>query len=206
MASELDANRRKANPKESGKNPTLHSRRTTFTILNMKALRVLFTSFAAPLLRPSVTTSWTRTMATTTTSLPDFGSPNFGITKKLSGHTFDATVEKVQEELKKVGFGVLTQIDMKATMEKKIATTLDRPYVILGACNPKLAHQALQTMPGVGLLLPCNIIVTEDKDGDVVVSALQPLTLFGVVDSSEHDMAPLANEVQALMQTVMDSL
>jgi uncharacterized protein (DUF302 family) len=141
-----------------------------------------------------------------TTTLPEFGSPSFGITKKLDVD-FDTAIDKIQDELKKVGFGVITKIDFKETMKKKLDTDLDRNYVILGACNPKLAHQAMQELPSVGLLLPCNIVVTEE-DGKAVVSALRPLSLFGLVDTAEtgKDMKPLAEEVQGLMNTVIDAL
>ena len=82
----------------------------------------------------------------TTTSLPEFGVPKYGITKTLSGKSFDEVVDSVTAELKKHGFGVLTKIDMKETMKKKIDVDFERPYVILGACNPNLAHNALKSL------------------------------------------------------------
>lgn len=153
---------------------------------------------------------WMTSTATTArslasvTHLPDFGNPKFGITKKLPGVTTDEAINSTQDALKQVGFGVITKIDFKTTMKEKLDTDLDRPYVVLGACNPKLAHEALQEMPAVGLLLPCNIVVTEDPDGSAVVSALSPIELFGVVDSAE--MRPLAEEVQGMIQSAIDAL
>jgi uncharacterized protein (DUF302 family) len=149
-------------------------------------------------------------MASSST-LPDFGSPSFGLTKKLSSTTLDQATAKLQEELKKVGFGVITTIDMKQTLANKLEVDLSRPYVILGACNPRLAHQALQKMPSIGLLLPCNIVVTEDGDGNAVVSALNPQKLFGLVEQSEGSDAAkaveeLASDVQGLIEKVMDAM
>jgi uncharacterized protein (DUF302 family) len=141
----------------------------------------------------------------TFTVLPDYGKPNFGITKKLApGIDMEQAIESVTASLKKVGFGVLTSIDIQATLKKKIDEDI-QPYVILGACNPKLAHKALSSMPAVGLLLPCNVVVTKDaSDGNIVVSAMDPISLFSVIDDPE--VAPLAEEVKDLVQSAIDSL
>lgn len=155
--------------------------------------------------RKLILTTTSRTM--TTTSLPEFGSPNFGITKKLSGKSFDEVVESVTAELKKNGFGVLTKIDMKETMKKKIDVDFERPYVILGACNPKLAHNALRSLPSIGLFLPCNVVVAQDpKDGDIVVSVISPKDMFSVVETDDDSVAALANDVQETMTKVIDAL
>lgn len=113
-----------------------------------------------------------------TTILPDFGNPSVGITKKLTGVTFDGAVDKVEAALKEHGFGVLMRIDVQAIMEKKLNADYARPYVILGACNPKFAHMVLQEMPSIGLFLPCNVCVKENEDGGVIVSTVSPDFMF----------------------------
>ncbi len=107
---------------------------------------------------------------------------------------FDEAVAWVTEELKKEGFGVLTTIDVKATLKKKIDVDF-RPYTILGACNPKLAHQALSKDAQMGLMLPCNVIVQEAEGGGVEVSVINPNAMFNVMgDDSLQDVAKEADE------------
>lgn len=126
----------------------------------------------------------------------------YGFTTKFSG-SFDEAVERVTEELKKEGFGVLTEIDVKATLKKKL--DLDkRPYKILGACNPVLANQALDAEPDIGLLLPCNVIVREDADGSVVVGFMDPMEVLGLVQRPE--LATLGKEVRERLERVRDAL
>lgn len=116
---------------------------------------------------------------------------------------FDETVEKVTEELKKEGFGVLTEIDVKATLKKKL--NIDkRPYKILGACNPELANQALDAEPDIGLLLPCNVIVRESEVGDTVVGFMDPAAVLGLVQRDELDR--LGKEVRSRLERVRDAL
>lgn len=148
----------------------------------------------------------TRNMASTATSmLPEYGTPTYGMTKKFpSGVAFDEAVDKVTADLKEHGFGVLTEIDMRATMSKKLDVDLGRPYKILGACNPKLALGALQASPSVGLFLPCNVAVAEDPDGRIVVSVISPKAMFAVAD--DPGVEPLAKEVQEIMEKVMEGL
>ncbi len=107
---------------------------------------------------------------------------------------FDEAVAWVTEELQKEGFGVLTTIDVKATLKKKLDADF-RPYTILGACNPKLAHQALSKDAQMGLMLPCNVVVQEAEGGGVEVSVINPNAMFGVMgDDSLKDVAKEADE------------
>jgi len=122
-----------------------------------------------------------------------FGEPVYGLTRRIEGMTFGDAMAATKEALATEGFGVLTEIDVKATMKKKLDVDF-RNYVILGACNPPLAHKALTAEPAIGLLLPCNVIVSEDPDGAVVVSAIDPKRQFVVVQ--RDDIGPLAIEVK----------
>lgn len=110
--------------------------------------------------------------------------------------SFEQTIEKVTEELKKEGFGVLTTIDVKETLKKKIDVDFKK-YTILGACNPPIAHKALQTEEEIGLLLPCNVIVYE-KDNQTKVSMFNPMLMTNVVDNEQ--MEPIAKEVKEKLQ------
>ncbi len=111
-------------------------------------------------------------------------------------------IERVTAELKKEGFGVLTAIDMKATMKEKLDVDFRR-YTILGACNPPLANKALNADLDIGLLLPCNVVVYEDGD-ECAVSAIDPVVMLSVVQNP--DVAPLASEVADRLQRVMAAL
>lgn len=113
--------------------------------------------------------------------------------------SFEQTIEKVTEELKKEGFGVLTTIDVKDTLKKKIDVDFKK-YTILGACNPPIAHKALQTEEEVGLLLPCNVIVYE-KDNQTKVSMFDPMLMTNIVDNEK--MGPIAKEVKEKLQRVL---
>ena len=125
----------------------------------------------------------------------------YGFSKKVD-YDFESAVNKVTEELQKEGFGILTEIDVKATMKKKL--DIDRPnYKILGACNPPLANKALTEEIEIGLLLPCNVIVYE-KDSAVHVSAIDAKAMFKVVE--REDIEPLAEEVNKKLKTVIDNL
>jgi uncharacterized protein (DUF302 family) len=115
---------------------------------------------------------------------------------------YERAVEKAVSALKEEGFGVLTEIDVKATMKEKLGVDF-RKYVILGACNPPLAHRALSSELEIGLLLPCNVIVYDD-DGESVVAILDPRLMARFVDNPELD--PVAEEARARLERVIQSL
>jgi len=115
---------------------------------------------------------------------------------------YDRAVERVTEELKKEGFGVLTTIDVRDTLKKKLNVEF-RKYVILGACNPPFAHQALQADDQIGLLLPCNVVVQE-KDGKTSVSAFDPMVMVSVTENPK--VTPIAEEVRKRLQRVVEAV
>ena len=127
---------------------------------------------------------------------------NFGFGKPVK-LAFDDAIESVTNELGKEGFGVLTEIDVAGTMKKKLDVDMP-PYRILGACNPPLAHQAVTAVPEIGLLLPCNVLVREDDDGQVHVSFMDPGSVLGLVD--DPGVEPLADEVRNRLQRVLEAL
>ena len=117
--------------------------------------------------------------------------------------SFDEAIERVTEELKKEGFGILTDIDVQTTLKKKLDVSF-RKYRILGACNPHFAYQALQKESRIGTMLPCSVIVQETEDGDVEVAAIDPLASMQAVQNPA--LEDIANQVQAKLKSVVDSL
>ena len=126
----------------------------------------------------------------------------FYISKTLSG-PFDDVIQKVTDALKAEGFGVLTDIDVRETMKKKLGVDW-RPYRILGACNPPLALQALQAEDKIGTMLPCNVIVQDIGEGRIEVAAIDPSKSMAHVGSAK--LAGLAAEVRGKLEAVLDRL
>jgi uncharacterized protein (DUF302 family) len=104
----------------------------------------------------------------------------YAITQNLGKVSFAAARERVTAALRGEGFGVITEIDLQSTFRAKLGRET-RPYTILGACNPQLASQALEILPESGLMLPCNVVITEDEHGDVLVAAASPIAMFQMV-------------------------
>ncbi|VAW20654.1 hypothetical protein MNBD_ALPHA12-790 [hydrothermal vent metagenome] len=122
---------------------------------------------------------------------------------KVLNSDMDSAIAKVTEALKGEGFGILTEIDVKATLKKKIDVDF-RPYMILGACNPTFAHKALLAEDKIGTMLPCNVIVQDIGDGKVEVSAVDPMASMSAVENPS--LGEIAGEVRAKLKKVVDSL
>ena len=122
--------------------------------------------------------------------------------KTLSNIDFDSAIERVTESLKNEGFGILTEIDVKATMKKKLDEDF-RPYKILGACNPPYAFKALQAEEKIGTMLPCNVIVQEKGDS-IAVAAVDPVASMQAIEN--QGLGDIAKEIQAKLQIVIDNL
>ena len=126
----------------------------------------------------------------------------YGFSVSVSGG-FDDAITRVTEELSKEGFGVLTEINVKAVLKKKLDVD-KRPYTILGACNPVLANQAIDAEPDIGLLLPCNVLVREEEDASITVSFMDPAAVLTLVD--KEGIAELAGQVKEKLERVRDAL
>ena len=124
----------------------------------------------------------------------------FGKTVKLS---YDEAIKRATEALAKEGFGVLTEIDVAATLKKKLGKDMP-PYKILGACNPQFAHRALEAEPQIGALLPCNVVVRVDAAGKTVVEIMDPRAVLQLVERPE--IAAIAGEVRSRLERVLASL
>jgi uncharacterized protein (DUF302 family) len=130
-------------------------------------------------------------------------SSDYGYEKRLGTKDFAEALSQITESLQGEGFGVLTEIDVKATLKKKLDVDFRR-YTILGACNPNLAHKALGAEPHIGLLLPCNVVVQETDDGDILASVIDPMAMFALVDKPE--LKAVADEVDDRLKRVLESL
>jgi uncharacterized protein (DUF302 family) len=128
--------------------------------------------------------------------------PAYGYTTHLSGVSFEDARARTTEALKAQGFGVLTEIDVKATFKAKLDREFRR-YVILGACNPQLAHRALEAELGIGLLLPCNVCLWEEEGG-TVVSIARPTSMFELVN--REDVQPVAQEADLRLRRALDQI
>lgn len=133
---------------------------------------------------------------TATTSIPYGHSETVAL-------PYEAAVQATRDALAQEGFGVLTEIDVRATLKKKIDVEF-RPYVILGACNPTLAHRALSAEPAIGLLLPCNVVVQAESPERSVVAVLDPEVQLGV--TGRNDLKPLAAEVKAKLIRALNAV
>ncbi|MGA7838650.1 MAG: DUF302 domain-containing protein [Ignavibacteriaceae bacterium] len=122
---------------------------------------------------------------------------------KTINEDFDSAIEKVTAKLKEEGFGVLTEIDVKETLKKKLDVDFKK-YKILGACNPPFAYQALQAEDKIGIMLPCNVIVEENSDGKVEVSAVDPIASMQAVQN--ESLGSVAVEVRDKLKKVIDNL
>ena len=122
---------------------------------------------------------------------------------KIVAASFDKTVAKVTEELKVEGFGILTEIDVKETLKKKLDVDFRR-YKILGACNPPFAYKALTAEDKIGTMLPCNVIVQEISDGQVEVTAIDPLASMQAVENPA--LTEIASEISGKLKTVIDKV
>jgi uncharacterized protein (DUF302 family) len=126
----------------------------------------------------------------------------YGFNVTFSG-SYEQAINRVTEELAKEGFGILTQIDVKATLKKKLDID-KRPYIILGACNPTLANKAINAEPDIGLLLPCNVVIREEQDGSITVAFMDPQAVLQLVQ--HPDVHELAKEVKQKLERVRDGL
>jgi len=130
-------------------------------------------------------------------------SSSYVLTKELPDMDYGVAVARVTDELAEEGFGVLTEIDVKATLKKKLDVDFRR-YVILGACNPSFANEALREEPFLGALLPCNVVVMERDGGGSVVAAFKPSAGFQMVENDA--VQPIADQVEAALQRTLDRL
>ena len=128
------------------------------------------------------------------------GNYTFG---KTVEYGFEQALERVTQELAKEGFGVLTEIDVAATLKKKLGKDMP-PYKILGACNPQFAHRAIEAEPQIGALLPCNVVVRTGKAGKTIVEIMDPRAVLQLVDRPE--IATIAGEVRSRLERVMAAL
>ncbi len=128
---------------------------------------------------------------------------NYYFKKILEDITFDEAIEKVTEELKKEGFGILTEIDVQATLKEKLNVDF-RNYRILGACNPPFAYRSVQAEAAIGILLPCNVVARELEDGRIEIDIINPLVAMHVVENNAMEL--IATEIHDKLEKVANSL
>lgn len=128
---------------------------------------------------------------------------SYCFSKILIGSNFDESILKVTDELKKEGFGILSEIDVKKTLKKKLDVDFKR-YIILGACYPQSAYEALQVEDKIGVFLPCNIVVEEHENGEIEVSAIDPMALMMAVDNDT--IGCISNNIRKMLIRVIDNL
>jgi uncharacterized protein (DUF302 family) len=136
-------------------------------------------------------------------SFGPFGNPGYGITRTLNGVSVDDAIARVTAALADEGFGILSEINVQQTLKNKIGEDVP-PYTILGACSPNLAFQAIQEEVGIGLVMPCNVVVSATDDGEVSVSIIDPVALFKTID--RPDMTAFAEEVRDQLERAINSL
>jgi uncharacterized protein (DUF302 family) len=136
-------------------------------------------------------------------ALPSFGTPHYGLTRRFPNLSPDQAVEEITAALATQGFGILTEINVQTTFEAKLDVGIGS-YRILGACNPGLAHQALSLDPAMGLLMPCNVVVAEDPDGQTVVSIAEPGSIFEPLH--RDDLNEFATEIRNRLQSALDAV
>lgn len=126
----------------------------------------------------------------------------YGFGKTVT-YPFSEAIDRVKDELEKEGFGILTKIDVSETLQKKINQQIP-PYLILGACNPKLAHRALEVEPSIGLLLPCNVVIREEADQTVYIEFMDPIGVLELVNKPQ--IGEIAKEAKERLERVKEAL
>lgn len=132
-----------------------------------------------------------------------YGNPGYGITRTLTGVSVDDAIARISGALADEGFGILSEINVQQTLKTKLDADV-QPYVILGACSPDLALQAIREEAGIGLVMPCNVVICELDEGQVSVSIIDPVALFKTID--RPDMTAFAEDVRTQLERAINSL